>query len=623
MNRIPLIALLAALLLLTVAAAGMWTWALILAGVLLSVACAAALRQRAAGWRRLVRRPTVVEAGYLAVLLFLLVSAIPLPRGCMAFAGRLRREQNERVALALERAPTFGLALPAGRQVSPADRRPLFALARNRAGSWRAVALAIAVFSAAALSSLLNGLRRRVFLRLLMLLGGCVAAAGIVSVTCCPQGAMLWWLFPIPPTLPGSLACFVNPNHFAGFLAILMPAALLLGANDFTEQRWTRGALSIICLVLMLAGVLLSLSLGAALAGGIGLLAALASLARIFHMPSRAREISVLGPRRHSSAGTRAGWRMILVTLLLLLFGLLVALLAAQHPSIHARLRRLPRHDDRESLAVRSSAWQSALAAWRSYPLLGAGPDAFRMAHPQCRATSESGHMTHAENEYLQVLAETGAVGVALLAVLAVALARQARRALRAESRDSVVLGACAGALVAAAAHAGGDFALHVPLYAVVLAALGGLLLAPGSAEVQAPETLPARSAWAPIVGLAILAALGFAARPIRQRDSPAHLMSADSREAARALVWAPTSWHAWYCLGRHACLRNMPGSNAFGERCISQAAAYDPNNYRLWKELGMLRMRLGDLDGARIAFDRVRSLRDWVKLPALPETAP
>jgi hypothetical protein len=56
------------------------------------------------------------------------------------------------------------------------------------------------------------------------------------------------------------------------------------------------------------------------------------------------------------------------------------------------------------------------------------------------------------------------------------------------------------------------------------------------------------------------------------------------------------------------------------GERWISQAAAYDPKNYRLWKELGDLRLYLGDRAGARQAYDRVKALRPWVQVPELED---
>ena len=55
------------------------------------------------------------------------------------------------------------------------------------------------------------------------------------------------------------------------------------------------------------------------------------------------------------------------------------------------------------------------------------------------------------------------------------------------------------------------------------------------------------------------------------------------------------------------------------GESCFSQAAAYDPNNYRLWREVGLLRLRLDDRAGARAAFQRVHELRTWVDFPAVP----
>lgn len=598
MRRAPIIALTAVLLLLTLAASGVWTWALILSALLLSVACAAVLAHTRATTPGLSRRPTAIETAYLVLLLFLLLSVIPLPHSRWRLTGARRHAQDEQVVLALQQAPTVGVSVPTVLQADSGTRPPSFSLSRNRAGSWRAVILAIALFPAAILASFFSAPHRRGFLRLLVFLGGCLAAAGIVSFAFYPQGSTLWWIFPLPPALPGPVAGFVNPNHFAGFLAILIPAALWIGTDDLLSQRWTRATLASLCLLLMIGAVFLSHSLGAALAAAAGLLACL-----------------VPPTLRHR--------RTIPAAILLLLSAVLLTLVAAQHPAVRERLRRAQRHNDRESLIARAQAWRSAWAAWQAYPVLGVGPNAFRMVHPQHRVTSESAHMTHPENEYLQVLAETGVAGVTLVAALGLALVIQIRRSGCSAPVDSVLRAACVGALAAAAIHAASDFALHVPLYAVTLAAMLGILLAPTSAGPPPPRYLPARTPWAPLAGLAVLATISVAAAPIEQRDSPAHILRANDAELARALLWAPTSWHAWYYLGRRACLVNTSESCAFGERCLSRAAAYDPNNYRLWRELGMLRMKLGNMEGARAAFDRVRALRDWVKLPSLPETGP
>ena len=107
----------------------------------------------------------------------------------------------------------------------------------------------------------------------------------------------------------------------------------------------------------------------------------------------------------------------------------------------------------------RSSEWSAALHQWRSEPLWGVGPDrllTFRAAD------GTYAHFAH--NEYLQVAADAGAVGLALLVLTGFATTRVARR--------SDVLSSCAtSALVCWAVAGAFDFDWHLPFVGL----LGGV----------------------------------------------------------------------------------------------------------------------------------------------------
>lgn len=98
----------------------------------------------------------------------------------------------------------------------------------------------------------------------------------------------------------------------------------------------------------------------------------------------------------------------------------------------------------------RSVEWSTALHQWRTAPLLGVGPDHLL----QFRAVDGTyAHFVH--NEYLQIAADTGLVGVALLACAVVSIIRVARRA--------DVLSSCAtSALVCWAVGGAFDFDWHL-----------------------------------------------------------------------------------------------------------------------------------------------------------------
>ncbi len=106
----------------------------------------------------------------------------------------------------------------------------------------------------------------------------------------------------------------------------------------------------------------------------------------------------------------------------------------------------------------RSVEWSTALDQWRSAPLVGVGPDRLLTFH------ASDGTMAHfVHNEYLQVAADSGVVGLALLALSALAVVRVVRR------HD--LLASCAvGALVCWAVAGAFDFDWHLS----VVGLLGG-----------------------------------------------------------------------------------------------------------------------------------------------------
>ena len=127
-------------------------------------------------------------------------------------------------------------------------------------------------------------------------------------------------------------------------------------------------------------------------------------------------------------------------------------------------------------------------------------------------------------------------------------------------------------------------------------------------------------------IGLTVSAVIALnLAGKARDMDSFDYLEQVPLIELRRAVVWAPTSWHAWYFLGRAACAEGVATHKVslcfFGEDLMTQATRYDPQNYRLWYELGRTRRALGEYDRARAAFQRAHELRSWLEVPPLKAT--
>jgi hypothetical protein len=121
----------------------------------------------------------------------------------------------------------------------------------------------------------------------------------------------------------------------------------------------------------------------------------------------------------------------------------------------------------------RAAAARAALQLAADRPLTGTGPGRAVLTWVQHngRVTSRYVH-----NEYLQVLAELGFVGLALLVVLLASLAWTIWRGRLHAPSTAIWAGAAAG-LAALAVHSGLDFLWHLPAIPLAGAVLAGLVL--------------------------------------------------------------------------------------------------------------------------------------------------
>jgi hypothetical protein len=134
----------------------------------------------------------------------------------------------------------------------------------------------------------------------------------------------------------------------------------------------------------------------------------------------------------------------------------------------------------------RSGAVGAALRVAAAHPLTGAGPGQADLRSRE--ADGGTRIFGYAHNEYAQVAAELGLVGLALLVVLLVALGRLLWRA---RAADPPVVG-WAGVVAATAAfvvHSGFDFVWHLPAVVLTVTLLAGVIL-------PAPDGAGARTSF-------------------------------------------------------------------------------------------------------------------------------
>jgi len=127
--------------------------------------------------------------------------------------------------------------------------------------------------------------------------------------------------------------------------------------------------------------------------------------------------------------------------------------------------------EDRDEVA------RYTLDMWKDYPVLGAGLGSFQVVFPRySREATSTGLYTHAHNDYLQLAAETGVIGIALLGLMVLMSFIAALRAqyLR---QDPVMRGISFAAIMGTIAlmmHSAVDFSLHMPANALTFMVLLG-----------------------------------------------------------------------------------------------------------------------------------------------------
>jgi len=327
-----------------------------------------------------------------------------------------------------------------------------------------------------ALSLLLIGaarlLRRWNIARLvnqLMALALAVALVGIVQRALLDPDGMLIYGFWRPRQNGSPFGPFVNRNHFAGWIVMLLPVvlaygwALVLDAERRNRRatgawvRWVTGVegsrvfLVWTCALIMTVALVMTGSRSGMVAAALGASTFVAFLWR-----------AVAG---------RA--RLVLVTSVLAV--LLGALAWAGAGAVVTRFGRAP-----QEAMGRLSAWSDTLRMAGDFPLAGTGLGAYRQAMLLYQTRDREAFYAQAHNDYLQLMAEGGALVVVPAGIVLILLVIAARHRLAEPDDDPVThwvrRGAAAG-LLGVAAQSVVEFSLQMPGNAVLCVILVAIVI--------------------------------------------------------------------------------------------------------------------------------------------------
>ena len=260
---------------------------------------------------------------------------------------------------------------------------------------------------------------------------------------------------------------YVNHNHYAGFLEMALPFAVIYPVALLRRAR-RRGNLPMAtslaaCGVWGLAGLML-----AGIANSLSRMGFIATLGSLLVMGALAFGNRPLGWLR-SSRKRRWGAAGMLALALLAGFAFL--------PSERLILRFAELTSSDPTGGGRAKLWAATIPLIRAYPVFGCGLGGYETAFLKFKTFDPLIRDDFAHNDYLQLLAELGLAGFAILAAAACSVVRStSRQAVVSPDPEARYLAlACAGALAAILLHSLADFNLYIPANAMLLAWIAGL----------------------------------------------------------------------------------------------------------------------------------------------------
>lgn len=310
-------------------------------------------------------------------------------------------------------------------------------------------------------------------MRGIVLLGFALSVFGIVQRL--SWNGKIYWMLDVDPGA-SPFGPFINHNHFAAFLAMIVPVAAGMLVDEARRiaprpgspgrasafavhgpEPFARLLLAAFVVGVMAGAIVLSASRGAVLALGASLLLYGGILA----------------------AQGRLGRTEALVALVLLVTAAGLSLWLGADP-LARKLHAIGDVESEPSLFTRVVGWRSTLQIILSHPWLGTGLGTFTesWAHVYPPGTSSVWHEAH--NDYLQLFSETGIAGFAIfLAAFGLFSWKYLFSGLRARGiHDAFAIHGAAVGILAVAVHSIVDFPLQINACAVLLVVMSGLLTA-------------------------------------------------------------------------------------------------------------------------------------------------
>src|SRR6267154_1004964 len=288
---------------------------------------------------------------------------------------------------------------------------------------------------------------------------------------------------------------YINRNHFAGFLEMILPFAVvltlrgtrLLFQNPSSRTATLRKIASRTELLSLVFWFFLAILLFVALVlsrSRMGIISALVSILAILTLDG--------------TASMRARTRAAVAALFFL--GVLGLVVWIGSDPVMSRFETLGQEYNLSG-QNRISIWRDTLGLLRHHPLLGTGLGSFSTVYPSVQSVFLTLLVEHAHCDYLEVASELGLPGAILVfGSIFWVLAQTVGQFKKAEeSFDKAVSLGCIGSIAAILVHSLADFNLYIPANALVFTVILALAWSharPGETPDRAAASVPGISSY-------------------------------------------------------------------------------------------------------------------------------
>jgi O-antigen ligase len=248
-------------------------------------------------------------------------------------------------------------------------------------------------------------------------------------------------------------ATYICPNHFAGLLEMVLPFTL---SYIVMSKMKTMGKTVIgIAGLVMLVAMVFTLSRG----GWVSSVAGMVTVVLVSIRKAKVPLAAVLAPA--------------IVATILLVF------IAGNEPTLYDRVTATWSEEE-ESVSSRKDVWQDTLKMVYGTKLMGSDPGTYEYAITRFQRAGFFTQINYAHNDYLQMLAEYGIIGLGIVVAIILIVARTCGRMLNLvkEHDDFAYVAGYLGAFVAVGVHSFVDFNMRIPGNAMLMLSLTGMLFA-------------------------------------------------------------------------------------------------------------------------------------------------